>query len=108
MSQSRRQKIEAMLVAEPEDQFLRYSLAIEYDNESRYDESVSLFSRLIQDVPPHVPSYFRGAQLLARLDRAGEARQWLRSGIDEARRQGDLHAAGEMSEFLASLGDVGE
>jgi hypothetical protein len=48
------------------------------------------------------------AQQLARLERVNEARDYLRVGIEEARRQGDQHAAGEMSEFLASLGRFGE
>jgi hypothetical protein len=43
-------------------------------------------------------------QQLARLDRIEEARSFLRDGIEAARTQGDAHAAGEMSEFLASLG----
>ena len=30
----------------------------------------------------------------------------LREGIEQARRQGNSHAAGEMSEFLAGLGSV--
>jgi hypothetical protein len=34
MSTSRRQKIEAMLVEEPHDQFLRYSLALELEKEA--------------------------------------------------------------------------
>jgi hypothetical protein len=32
----------------------------------------------------------------------------LRDGIDQARGQGDAHAAAEMSEFLAALGQMGE
>jgi hypothetical protein len=32
----------------------------------------------------------------------------LRTGIEEARRQNNQHAAGEMAEFLASLGSLGE
>jgi hypothetical protein len=43
-------------------------------------------------------------QQLARLGRTEDARGVLREGIEEARKQGDTHAAGEMSEFLASLG----
>ena len=37
-----------------------------------------------------------------------EARAALREGVEEARRQGESHAAGEMAEFLATLGDLGE
>jgi hypothetical protein len=44
------------------------------------------------------------AQQLARLGRNDAARAILRAGIEQARLQNDLHAAGEMSEFLASLG----
>jgi hypothetical protein len=45
---------------------------------------------------------------LAKHGRITEARAALREGIEEARRQGEAHAAGEMAEFLASLGDLGE
>jgi predicted Zn-dependent protease len=105
---TRREKIEAMLQDEPQDQFLRYSLACEYDNEDRTDESLTLLQGLIKDQPPHVHSYLRGAQLLVKLDRISEARSMLREGIEAARQQGELHAAGEMGELLASLGSLGE
>ncbi len=105
---SRREKIEALLTQEPADTFLRYGLAVEYDNEERFDDSLAQFQGLTRDRPPHVASFFRGAQLLARLDRIEEARAWLRTGIEEARTQGDAHAAGEMSELLANLGSLGE
>jgi predicted Zn-dependent protease len=105
---SRREKIEAMLQEEPEDQFLRYSLACEYDNEERTDESLALFQGLIADQPPHVHSFLRGAQLLVKLNRIVDARTMLRDGIEAARQQNELHAAGEMGELLASLGAMGE
>jgi hypothetical protein len=105
---SRREKIEALLAQEPADQFLRYGLAIEYDNEGRFDESLGLFQGLASGQPPHVASFFRGAQLLLKLERVKEARGWLRDGIEVARGQGDAHAAGEMSELLASLGALGD
>jgi len=105
---SRREKIEAMLKLEPEDQFLRYSLATELDNEDRSDESLALLRGLMADQPPHVHSFLRGAQLLIKLDRIADARDALRAGIELARQQGELHAAGEMGELLASLGSLGE
>ena len=107
MSLSRREKIEALLQDEPRDQFLRYGLAVELDNEGRTDDSLALFRGLMRDQPPHVASFFRGAQLLVKLDEIDQARAALREGIEIARRQGDLHAAGEMGELLASLGALG-
>jgi hypothetical protein len=105
---TRREKLEAMLKSEPDDAFLRYGLAGEYDNEGRLDEAVALYRGLMADSPPHVPSFFRCAQLFVREDRIAEARTLLRDGIEAARREGNAHAAGEMAELLTSLGAMGE
>ena len=105
---SRREKIEAMLADEPRDTFLRYSLAMELEKEGDHDASLAKFNELTRDEPPYVPAFFMAAQQLAKLDRVNEARSYLRDGIEVARTQGNAHAAGEMSEFLASLGSAGE
>ncbi len=105
---SRREKIEAMLADEPRDTFLRYSLAMELEKEGDHDASLAKFNELTRDQPPYVPAFFMAAQQLAKLDRINEARSYLRDGIETARTQGNAHAAGEMSEFLASLGSAGE
>lgn len=100
---SRREKIEQMLAAEPGDTFLRYSLAMELDKEGNHEASLALFAELTHDEPAYVPAYFMAAQQLVRLTRFEEARTLLRSGIETATRQQDLHAAGEMNEFLKSF-----
>jgi hypothetical protein len=105
---SRREKIEAMLVEEPTDTFLRYSLAMELDKEAEHERSLQQLAELTRDDPPYVPAFFMSGQQLTRLARVDEARAVLRVGIEQARAQNDLHAAGEMSEFLASLGELGE
>lgn len=107
MSQ-RREKIEAMLAEDPSDTFLRYSLALELRKEQRHDESLERLRQLTSDAPPYVPAFFMAAQQLVDLDRVAEARQYLRDGIQQARDQGDTHAAAEMSEYLAMLGELGE
>ena len=101
---TRREKIEAMLVDDPGDTFLRYSLAMELDKEGRHDESLAGLSELTRDNPPYVAAFFMAGQQLTRLGRIEDARGVLRAGIEAARMQNDAHAAGEMSEFLASLG----
>jgi tetratricopeptide (TPR) repeat protein len=100
---SRREKIEAMLADDPGDTFLRYSLAMELDKEGNHDASLARFAELTRDNPPYVPAFFMAGQQLVRLARIDEARTILRDGIAAARTQDDLHAAGEMTEFLASL-----
>jgi tetratricopeptide (TPR) repeat protein len=105
---SRRERIEALLIDEPRDPLLRYGLAIEWEKEGQIERAWTLFQDLMRDQTPYIPAYFRAAQMLAGVDRVEEARALLRDAIPIARRVGDLHAAGEMSEFLAQLGRVPE
>lgn len=105
---TRRERIEAMLIEEPRDSLLRYGLAVEFEKEGDTQRALGVFQDLMGDSPPYVPAFFRAAQMLASVDQVGDARALLRDGIQVARRQGDLHAAGEMSEFLASLGNLAE
>lgn len=100
---TRREKIEAMLADDPQDEFLRYSLAVELANEGEVEPALAMLRDLAAGTPPYVPAYFLAGRQLAELERLDEARTMLREGAEAARAQGDAHAAGEMSEFLASL-----
>ena len=100
---NRREKLETMLLASPNDQMLRYMLAMELDKEAEYDRSLELFGSLMNDAPPYVPAFLMAGQLLARLERVDEARSTYRTGVLEAQQQGNDHAAGEMTGFLQSL-----
>lgn len=101
---SRREQIEAMLADDPQDKMLRYMLAMEFRKEGDLEASVELMGQLIAESPPYVPAYLMSAQQLLQLERINEARAILREGIEEARSQGEDHAAGEMGELLAELG----
>lgn len=105
---SRREQIESLLADEPHDTFLRYALAMEYVAEGQIERALQGLARLQAESPPYVPACFMAGQQLTKQGRIEEARTALRVGIEEARRQGDGHAAGEMSQFLASLGQLGE
>ncbi len=81
---------------------------MELRSQGEHAQSLALLAVLMSDDPACVPAFFMAAQQLVDLDRVEEAREHLRSGIDQARQQGDSHAAAEMSELLASLGEMGE
>lgn len=105
---SRREKIEAMLVDSPDDVELRYMLAMEHASEGNVEQSISELTSLTKTDPPYVPAFFMAAQRLTEQNQIEQARSFLRDGIEVARAQGNSHAAGEMSEFLRSLGSYGE
>jgi len=100
---NRRQKLEAMLAASPNDQMLRYMLAMELDKESDHERSLELFRTLMSDAPPYVPAFLMAGQLSARMERTDEARATYQAGIIEAKNQNNEHAAGEMAGFLQAL-----
>ncbi|MDA7950460.1 MAG: hypothetical protein MPJ24_03145 [Pirellulaceae bacterium] len=105
---TRRENIESMLVDDPNDTFLQYALAMELEKEKEHEKSLTILDKLSKGSPPYVPAFFMAGQQLAKLGRVNEARTFLREGIEVARSVNDLHAAGEMADFLASLGELGE
>lgn len=105
---TRREKLESMLSENPDDVFLRYALAMELANEREFDGCQKLFGELMRENPPYVPAFFMAGQNYAAQGNVNTAREVLRNGIEAARQQGDHHAAAEMSEFLQSLGALGE
>ncbi len=105
MTTSRIDKIQAMLQDDPTDSFLRYTLAMEYRKLDENEKSLELLTQLANnEEPKYVAAFFMAAQQLVALERMEEARTFLRDGIDEARRQGNQHAAAEMSELLSEIG----
>ena len=102
---SRREQIESMLADQPADTFLRYALALELEKEGEEQRSLEIHRELMTEDTPYVPAFFMAAQMLAKLERTSEAREFLQQGIQAAKTQGDMHAAGEMSQFLESLDD---
>ncbi len=102
---SRRERIEAMLAEDPDDTFLRYSLAMELRSEGDHAASLRRLEQLTEEDPPYVPAFFMAAQQLVELERIDEARAYLRDGVKHAQTQGDQHAAAEMSDLLLSLAD---
>jgi predicted RNA polymerase sigma factor len=100
---NRREKLEAMQADDPQDQLLRYMLAMELDKEGDHDRSLSLLNDLMSDDIPYVPAFLMAGQQLTRLARTTEARNAFQRGIEEAREQGEAHAFEELKRFLSEL-----
>jgi predicted Zn-dependent protease len=98
----RMEQIETLLADDPADSFLRYGLAMEHASIGQEETAVALLLELIADTP-YVPGFLQAGQILNRLGRTEEGCEVLRRGIIAAKQQGDTHAEGEMSGFLASM-----
>ena len=100
---SRREKLEGMLASAPDDQLLRYMLAMELDREGQTEQSLQHFQTLMSAATPYVPAFLMAGQMLMRLTRSAEARHVFQQGIRQAELQQNSHAAGEMAGFMATL-----
>jgi predicted Zn-dependent protease len=100
---SRRQKLEKFLAANPNDAFSRYGIAIECAKEGDLAAAESHFQTLIRTNPDYVPGYQMYAQTLAQNDRPAEAKSVLTQGIQAAIRANNQHARSEMEALLADL-----
>jgi len=100
---TRREKIEERLKVDPDDTFLNYSYAMELSKEGETDLARNAFQKVRDLDPNYVSAYFQEGQMLAAQEEPAAAREILLAGIDVARRIGDSHALGEMTEFLNQL-----
>ncbi|MBL8800251.1 MAG: tetratricopeptide repeat protein [Planctomycetia bacterium] len=103
MAKSRREQLEAMLAEDPNDAFLGYGLAMDHVSAGDDAGAIVCFQTLLERNPDYVPGWQQLGQTLARLGREAEARDAWRQGIDQARRQGNDHAAHEMQGMLDAL-----
>jgi tetratricopeptide (TPR) repeat protein len=87
------------------DPFHWYALAQEYRSLSRWDEAMQTFTTLRTQKPDYVPAYLMCGQMLEKVGRKDEARDWLEAGIEVATRVKDSHALSELQSALGTLGD---
>jgi len=97
------EQINKLLAKEPDDAFLNFALAMELARNSRTAESIVQFDRVIALDPNYTAAYFQKARTHIAAGDLEPAKAALRLGIETANAIGNAHAAGEMSELLASL-----
>ena len=99
----KREQLEQMLQADPDDLFLKYALGMACISEGDTQTGLEKLTEVLQQDADYVPAYFQSGQALASQGAAEEAREMLRRGIAVAEQIGDQHAAREMTEFLGTL-----
>ena len=105
---ARMQQIEAMLADEPDDEFLRYGLAMEHTSAGDDVAAAKVLLDLIALNPtkPYIPAFLMAAQALLRTGDDTTAANVLKDGIAASTRAatGDaLHARGEMQGLLSTI-----
>ncbi|MCU0454475.1 MAG: tetratricopeptide repeat protein [Bacteroidetes bacterium] len=104
MKHRRIEQLKAFIEQDPNDPFPRYALALELDAGGDTAGAISLLEDLLSRAPRYVATYQQLGTLYQKEGATAKAKAILRAGITTARQEGDLHAAGEMTEALDELG----
>jgi len=98
---SRLQDLEAMLDANPDDPFIIYALAREYELLNSTMQALLMYEHLVTDHPDYIATYYHYAKVLYSAGNRNEAIRLLQKGIERGTALADHHAVSEMKSLLA-------
>ncbi|MCI5082789.1 MAG: tetratricopeptide repeat protein [Saprospiraceae bacterium] len=105
MSSSRLDQLLQMQKESPDDSFIIFALAKEYEKLGNYDKALEFFLHLRENAPEYIGTYYHLGKLYESQQEADKAFQTYKDGIEIARKIGDHHAMGELAGAKLALGD---
>ena len=105
MSTPRLQKLLSFLQSSPEEPFLVFALAKEYENLGQREEALRYYNQLLEQNPDYVATYYHLGKLQEAIGEPGEAFALYKKGMVVAQKAGDQHALNELAAAKLNLGD---
>jgi tetratricopeptide (TPR) repeat protein len=96
-------QLRKFIAASPDEAFPRYALALELKGQGDAPGAAAELEELLRRKPDYLAAYLQFGLLLQALERIAEARETLVRGQDVARRQGNTHTLGELTQALETL-----
>lgn len=103
MNQERLKQLQNLLENSPNDSFLLYAIAKEYEGLEQVAEALQKFQELTELHPDYVGTYYHYAKLLEKEEETEKALTIYEKGILVAKKIGDQHALGELSNAKINL-----
>lgn len=88
--------LENYLKEDPNDEFLRYALALEYKSLERIEESYEQFKILEGEHSEYLPMYYMAGKTAEALQIFQEALSWYSKGMELAIQLGNAHTLKEL------------
>lgn len=89
----------------PEDTFVIYALAKEYEKCGELDKSLNTFQKLLEIDPQYVGAFYHLGKLYEQLEKPNLAFSTYKRGMEVARSLNDQHALSELAGAKLNLGD---
>ena len=93
------------LEAQPNDPFILFALAKEYEKASDDGKALEFYQRLQATTPQYVGLYYHLGKLFERLNDPQNALHIYRKGIEIAQKERDFHAMNELKAAKANISD---
>ena|ERR1035437_4846589 len=103
MNQNRVEELKLFLAEEPNDPFLRYTLALEYLKLERDEEALEILEKLLKENPDYLPTYYIIGNHYQKINKIEEAIKAYEKGIIIAQKQKNLRTMRELREALLNL-----
>jgi len=88
--------LQTLLAEDPEDSFVKYAIAKEFEKLDDLKSSIKKFEALRKDDPDYVGLYYHLAFIYTEIDEMEKALEIYDLGIAVAKAQNDLHALSEL------------
>lgn len=105
MSTKRLEQLLTFLNATPNEPFIWFAIAKEYEGSQDTQNALLYYEKLTTEAPDYVGTYYHLGKLLEQLQRDKEAFVIYKKGMEIAKQQGDQHALAELAGAKLELGD---
>ena|SRR5690554_775021 len=96
----RLEEIKKMIKTDPNDSFLTYALALEYEKIGKINKAIDIIEALIKTDPDYLGAYYKLGQLYEIKNNLKAAEKIYRKGIELAEEKNDNKTKGELEEAL--------
>lgn len=103
---SRLEQMLAFLAEDPNDNFTRYAVALEYKSAGEITLAVDSLRELRQRDATYLPTYYMLGELLTGQNDFDRAEEVYRAGIALATETGDLHTRSELEAALDDMESI--
>ncbi len=105
MNSQRLQQLLAFLAESPNESFILFALAKEYEGQGQIENAFKYYLQLQQTNPNYVGLYYHLGKLYEQTNQFDTAFETYEKGIVVAQKAGDRHAQGELMEAKMNLED---
>lgn len=105
MKEARLDQLLSMLADQPNDSFLRFAIAKEFEKLGQEDSAFQYYQKILETDPDYIGLYYHLGKWYEKQGRYEEALAIYQGGMEVAKHKNDQHALGELAAARLNLAD---